>query len=162
MRPTPIELINAIAYSLKEDIAGELQTGWAKRILSSTLNALDYLKLRWEHGLDILAEDNGDLAEVLEKLKQLMEHHPARLNASVPEHGEKEACFTDTKPSAAIKQMEEQNRSMRQSLVGILEQLDDCGDAEFAKKVRLIVHPYLQRQLARDHKVLVPFTMPKE
>lgn len=160
MRPTPTELIDAIAFSLKADVAEELQSGWAKRVLASTLNALDYLKLRWEHGLDILAEDNADLLEVLGKIDQLMAS-PAKQGAISPKPRGNDDHWADAKPSVAIKQMEDRNLSMRQSLVDLLEQLDG-GDAEFARQVRLIVHPYIQRQLSRDSKLLVPYIPAQE
>lgn len=156
MRPTPTELIDAIAYSLRVDIGEEVSSPWAKRLLASSLDALGHLKLRWEHELDILAEDNADLAETLARIGALMEGCQVKTGMlPLLVQGGETPNWGLNKPSAVIKQMEDQNRSMRKSLVGLLEQLDDGADAEFAKQVRLLTRPYIQRQLARDSKLLL-------
>jgi len=161
MRPSMPEVIDGISRALIQELAPELRSEWAKKQgLFIILSALEHLKLRLVYELDMLAEENADLAELLQQVRDLaVKRGLAQLAKTASGHGLIDGMsWADPLPSKAVAKLEGQNSVLRASLDEVLTQIDDMGPETqgLGAEVRELVYDYFRRQAQRYERILPP------
>ena len=162
MRPYPHELLRSINKSLNEVIIPELADDWARYVARSMEKIIDHLARRWEHELEFLAVDTGELDELLRELLPALDGHPelAVARAAVAERLD---AGEPLPPVLDIAALAAQNEAYRATLQRLIEDLEAAAaDAELRAQLgplRERIRLHLRRELDRDIVLAEPAYM---
>ena len=140
IRPTPTELLDGIADTLRESVAVSLPAGEARNQVKAAAAILRRLATVWDRIVPSLEEENRDIEESLARLGRAVEQvAPETLGAS-------EADIADTPFARAARR----NELLQEQLRVIHEALAECEDFELKTGIETKLRQLYRRNLERD------------
>jgi hypothetical protein len=152
MRPTAIEVMDAVIATFDEQIAPNVSGELAQSLSLTMSNLLRNVRLRMELEAPALAEDNADLFAVLQQVEAY-----ARTRADMqPLLGGRfqEAIAQPPRAEAFLQNVTAEAEALRWALSDAIERLQAVrsarGDEPDYKALRENIRTYLERSLGRE------------
>jgi len=163
MKPSPVQILRSIRYSLETAIIPRLDDRWARYEAKTIDKMLEHLELRWTHETALLLEDSHDLAGVFERLAPQIEALSADDRARLIDDMRAAAEGTAELPErvAGVEELTDHNDSLRAVLVRVIESLDETTDPNDGSlsEIRDEIGRYLRREIDRDNQMAHPTHM---
>lgn len=161
MTPTIDQVIDSVITSLHEHVHPNVTDPYAKSVLLTIDNLLRHVALRAAHESELLAEDNRDLAEVLERMVSLLAGVADGGQTLAAERGrvrsalEAPAAGFPSPESLSLRAIELRTR-LDELLAALIEARDRIGDHPDHVRARSLAREYLARMLTRNAALIDP------
>lgn len=152
MRPTNVEILDAIAAQLESQVLPAVDDKWAASTLRSSLQLLRHLALRVAVEPSIAADDSADVRAVLKQLRELL---------SAPELCDLKALVAaaQANPDAApydIAARDANDEAAQAAVEAIVTARSRVHAAIGSLAVHDLVVAYLQRRMRRERELFLP------
>jgi len=164
MKPDTAEILDSILWSLQTYVKPEIQSPFANSVLMTVENLLRHVKIRQKLEVPLLLEDNRDLEDVLEKLRNDLRAHPQLSGILKKELEEIQVCLQNSQsiqenvPSAvSLDQRSDALRNVLDELLKALSAIrkEYSGDHTY-RAGRQQIREYISRSLQRDGQLITP------
>ncbi len=163
MRPSPVQILRSIRYSIETAIIPRLDDRWARYEAKTINKMLEHLELRWTHEAALLLEDSRDIAGLFETLAPQIEalFEDGRPQLIDEMRSAAEGAAELPQRVAGVEELTDHNDSLRAVLVRVIESLDETTDPNDGSlsEIRDEIGRYLRREIDRDNQIAHPTHM---
>lgn len=159
MKPTSVELIESISWSLDNKVAPHVDDKWGASTLRSVSCLLEHLTARVDAEGQLLFDDNADLDALSDTLAELLSAATGKLADAVSKFGAtRTTMWREGGAFPTIASLAKENNEKQQALDRVIATISGIAGPEAEAAVEAI-DAYLSRHLERERPLFTPVFM---